>query len=124
MNRDRLLQLADHLDYNVNDTNWDYSTLISPCGTAGCALGHCPEIWPDYWQLHLNSYSAYQLAGSHFSIEISASKFFNISMEDVDMLFFQGSHMRLSKDVIVARIRDYVASQDDLTLMGHLVNEY
>ena len=60
MRKDRLLQLAEHLEtgklgheyfdfsaYNYNHN--PYEVVTGECGTAGCALGECPIIWPEDW---------------------------------------------------------------------------
>ncbi|MDE1971063.1 MAG: hypothetical protein KGI50_05845 [Patescibacteria group bacterium] len=43
---ERLTQLADHLD-NIPFEEWDFTTPINACGTAGCALYQFPKLWPE-----------------------------------------------------------------------------
>lgn len=52
--RERLLILAEHLE--KGKLGHDQFSLmvfdrITPCGTAGCAIGECPTIWPDHWDM-------------------------------------------------------------------------
>jgi hypothetical protein len=50
MNTDRLLTLCNHIA-NIPKELWDFDdfvTKITETGqVCGCALGHCPEIWPN-----------------------------------------------------------------------------
>jgi hypothetical protein len=62
MNKERLLKLAEHLEagkfgvdgtkkfyfscYNLVPRNWEKKNV---CGTAGCAIGECPVVFPDDW---------------------------------------------------------------------------
>ena len=55
MNKEGLLLLADHLDYGkLGHEKFDfrqYNNVVGPkCGTAGCAIGECPIVWPYYWE--------------------------------------------------------------------------
>lgn len=49
---DRLAKLAEHLEKGqLAHEHFDFSvfndTNSSECGSAGCAIGECPAIWPD-----------------------------------------------------------------------------
>ncbi len=54
MNLERLHILYDHLMYGkLGHKKFDFrqfnSDTENKCGTAGCAIGECPVIWPEDW---------------------------------------------------------------------------
>jgi hypothetical protein len=55
MNTERLQKLAEHLLHGtLGHERFDfgiYNDAKAPiCGTAGCAIGECPIIFPQYWE--------------------------------------------------------------------------
>lgn len=55
MNKKRLLKLADHLEKGkLGHKRFDfsqYNNVLKPeCGTAGCAIGECPIVFPSNWK--------------------------------------------------------------------------
>ena len=49
---ERLCVLKQYI-LDLDPKLWYFNTFVkevNDCGTVGCALGHCPNIWPDYWQ--------------------------------------------------------------------------
>ena len=59
--RGRLMKLANHLLHGkLGHKKWDFSVLNNGgetydkkgCGTAGCALGECPFVFPRHWKFH------------------------------------------------------------------------
>lgn len=53
MQTERLQKLADHLRGPLAASRFDFTRLwrVTDCGTAGCALGELPDIWPEDWHL-------------------------------------------------------------------------
>ncbi len=52
----RLEKVANHLIHNMlGQDKWDFSEIhkISSCGTAGCAMGELPVIFPKLWKYDL-----------------------------------------------------------------------
>ncbi len=61
MHRERLLKLAEHLEHG--ELGHDYfdiqsfnegSSAKKPCGSAGCAIGECPIVFPHDWVFRLS----------------------------------------------------------------------
>ncbi len=55
MNKERLIQMAEHLESGkLGHEVFDFSTVndifLPKCGTAGCAIGELPIIWPNNWK--------------------------------------------------------------------------
>lgn len=131
MYRDRLLALAEHLEYGTLGIGWNFTTLITDCGTAGCALGHCPDLWPRDWKTvkdklgrHILTFTGNcDIETGNCDIETGASEFFGINADDVNTLFFRNSWRNVPKLDIVKRIRSYVTQQDELRLMEHVTND-
>lgn len=58
MNKERLLQLAEHLEHGklghkVFDFSQYNNSIENTCGTMGCAIGECPIIWPNDWKFSI-----------------------------------------------------------------------
>jgi hypothetical protein len=54
LHRKRLEKLATHLEKGkLGHDKFDFSALhdVTSCGTAGCALGECPTVFPRQWKL-------------------------------------------------------------------------
>jgi hypothetical protein len=68
----------------------DYEPVGAPrCGTAGCAIGECPILFPRSWKF--NSYGWPTLrAGSHSDPMDAAREFFGLSYGDAASLFLPG----------------------------------
>jgi hypothetical protein len=107
---DRLLKLATHLsrgkllhanfDFDaLNDTcdgvknvtvKCDGKTFTVPhCGTAGCAVGECPGVFPRSWQFDSAYYSPCLISSERImpSWEDDAKKFFGITYAELTHLF-------------------------------------
>ncbi len=50
MNIGRIYKLIEHLK-TVPPERWAFNRVITPCGTAGCAVGQFPHLWPEDWQI-------------------------------------------------------------------------
>lgn len=81
MNKARLLQLAAHLRQEKLPIEWDFDTVMTKCGTAGCALGNCVFLWPDKWNPIL------QRPWLVDTVFAEAQYWFGISEEQSDALF-------------------------------------
>lgn len=88
-NTERLIKLADHLlngklGHEVFDFG-RYNDVLEPkCGTAGCAIGECPIVWPIDWHFDYMGtphYLTYEFAS------IGAQQFFDISHSQYEHLF-------------------------------------
>lgn len=89
---DRLEKLAAHLEagcpgghevFNFRSFNMSY-TERAACGTAGCAAGECPIVWPKDWKFEGNS--VYLAAGSCCT-ECDLRAWFGVSREQCSYLF-------------------------------------
>ena len=122
MRTDRLLKLADFLENVVPDDqfNIDHWTSVKPkgdhltvgCGTAGCAIGWCPTIWPDDWEL--SSVGSPCLRGHRDWgwAEESIKDFFGLTGQKIDHLFYRESYAvpEVTRHDVAARIRETVAN--------------
>lgn len=63
MNIQRLHELYCHLKYgDLAHEKFDFTTFsrnatVNQCGSAGCAIGECPDIWPNDWKWNLGGYN-------------------------------------------------------------------
>ncbi len=86
---ERLLKLATHLEsgklgHEVFDFS-EYNNVCKPiCGTAGCAIGECPIVFPDEWKFSLSGLPLFNDYGPRGG----AKSFFEINDEEADCLFF------------------------------------
>lgn len=91
----RLIQLAEHLEsgklahgsFDFAQYNYFTSDYAEPnmCGTAGCALGECPAIWPEEWEWWYNNVG---LAKSQAKGIWAAIEWFGISAGAAQHLFY------------------------------------
>lgn len=96
---DRLEELAEHLEKGVlSHERFDISTFRDECGTAGCALGECPTLWPEDWKwIKLNNtyfpvlqrYSSSPFVGTAYS----AYEWFGIDAFMFSHLFYRVSQI-------------------------------
>ena len=108
MRADRLLRLADYLEKNVPNKNFDYKIFLrtgTECGTIGCSWGWCPNVFPEVnWVVKDDRYGAtlVYLAGkreagfgsleySDQDSRYSIMQFFDIKMGDAEYLFYNQS---------------------------------
>jgi hypothetical protein len=86
---DLLRELALHLVSNKRGhKKFDFSTInndINICGSAGCALGELPILYPNDWIF--KNEVVYLIKDSNYSSFSDASKFFNI-YESLSMHLF------------------------------------
>lgn len=90
MNATRLLKLARHLEKGkLGHEKFDFSTINGSrsdggCGTAGCAMGEFPVVWPKDWQW--NKCGSVSLNGVDGGTR-GAVKFFGIRQDEAEHLF-------------------------------------
>lgn len=95
MNKERLLKLADHLENGeLAHKVFDYSTYnstpgeyldINVCGTAGCAIGELPAVWPGVFVWYG---STILKIGNHYSSTGgSARSWFDLNNHEYEFLF-------------------------------------
>ena len=104
----RLLQLADHLEHGklghakFDFQEWHRGGSAGQCGSAGCALGECPFIWPDRWCFD-GDFPALQ-DGRSFGPLIAAGRWFEIDEDEAVHLFIPARQKpRLFGGVILSR---------------------
>jgi len=93
--RKRLEKLALHLEkgklgherFDFNTVHKNHSHKKGFCGTAGCAMGECPVVFPRHWE-----FLEYDVAikGQPHSGFYSGAKFFGLSAEEHNHLFMPG----------------------------------
>lgn len=91
MRADRLLKLAEHLrNGKLGHKKFDiteFNNADGPrCGTAGCAIGECPVIFPREWKWSKHGYPALRRGGMCYGFD-AAAEFFEISGVAVPVLF-------------------------------------
>ena len=90
MNVERLEKLAEHLESGqLGHEVFDFSTYNNSgepsCGTAGCALGECPIIWPNKWRFDRDGAPIIKSKPFPHS---SATVFFKIDSDEAGHLFY------------------------------------
>lgn len=88
----RLVQLAEHLEHGrLGHEKFDFSTYNdtneNACGTAGCALGECPILFPSEWHFY-NYGTPLLIDGQLCYCTESAIRFFDISRREAQHLFY------------------------------------
>lgn len=127
MHAERLLKLAQHLETGKlghDRFDFNYYNAKFNCGTAGCAIGECPTVFPDDWILSGADLPIYREArydcGLHGTVCESGMAFFEISRLVYEHLFiplgqragqFGGETLTRSatKEQVAANIRAFVA---------------
>src|SRR5687767_12693977 len=103
--RDRLEKLATHLEKGklghkkFNLEAYSLAPAGSPtCGSAGCALGECPTLFPRQWAFsnvyEFYSGGQYREPSLRAGVEcpfLSAEQFFGLRQDEVSHLFFSDS---------------------------------
>lgn len=133
--KDRLLKLAKHLETGkLGHKEFNFSTLNfgkgaeKGCGTAGCALGECPIVFPRQWsfvgqgvgEVSKPCLKKFKSEGSSF---LSAVEFFDIDEDEADHLFQPGTQYpnvwggkelnhHATRKQVAANIRAFVARKE------------
>ena len=94
---DRLETLAQHLETGVlGHEEFDFSDYNTGplnevgCGTAGCAIGECPIIWPGEWAFCYNLPLMKGLEPRISNVVLSTTTWFGITEEMDNHLFYAG----------------------------------
>lgn len=96
LQRKRFEKLIKHLEVGeLGVDKFDYSALYleTNCGTCGCALGECPTVFPEQWELGpLNGTRRDPTLQQNGTItEHDAAKFFGLISQEVEAVFFGNS---------------------------------
>lgn len=118
MRRDLLLALADHLEKNVPETHFDLGPWrmnnpdVVVCGTAGCAIGHAPNV-PEIKAMEFKCNSVPEINLGHkkeYSWD-AVTYLFGIDMQTAYALFSEGAYEFHQRDAtpkdVAKRIRRY-----------------
>jgi len=124
VNAKRLLKLADHLDHGkLGHRQFDMDTWNSGyidsrgCGTAGCAIGECPIVWPKLWRFQRLGPGAIPMIRTadvlrSGSAESSGQQFFDLRFHDFCHLFFSSHYPEFNYNPtskqVARRIRTFV----------------
>ncbi len=132
MHKERLLKLADHLEYGkIGHAKFDFSVLNSDetrlpmrgkCGTLGCAIGECPIAFPEDWGFFETGIRIFNNpAADEWR---SVTEFFQITQYAAQHLFmpfdqdvekYGGEHLgdNATKEKVAANIRVFVKKMED-----------
>ena len=126
MRSDRLLELAAHLKsdrrgHKVFDFNCFSVGVRDPerhgCGSAGCAFGELPVVWPDEWEfgepwhpnmpecdygVRLKSETSFDANSS--SARLGACEWFDLTKDEVHALFYPGLELSEISPIEVLRV--------------------
>ena len=120
---DKLIQLADFLETEVEDSRFDMFHWASEgfsqyrCNTAACALGWATVIWPDELKISDDNSIYYRpdLSSKYADWDFDAgAAFFNIMRLEARDLFDPTAYpapKAVTKAEVVKRIRDFVNKQ-------------
>lgn len=114
MNKERLLKLADHLEFGTlghrvfNFSRLNEGTVINKdtlCKTNGCAIGECPIVFPEDWEFRqlgesigeyietVPSLKSYSKDNTTTSPSFrSAELFFDINEKESEILFIPSNY--------------------------------
>lgn len=131
----RLLKLADYLENNVKDERFDLEVIAitetcelpsqTSCGTAACAIGHMPQIFPrlcKYSEIDLELCKDEYGPGNPYWLEVEgkgelsnlndfklAEELFGINEYEALYLFMPDSYnIRKGRKTVAKRIRKFV----------------
>jgi hypothetical protein len=124
MNKQRLLQIADHLesgkllhknfDFTVINANLfegakltNVDDIAHPCGTNGCAIGELPAIWPEDWTWISNSYGKIipRNTSEKAALWKDVENWFDIDTAESSILFIPHDPNDYLPKVVIAGIR-------------------
>jgi hypothetical protein len=117
MNKERLLKLADHLEFGkLGHEKFNFKNITTVqeignfCNTVACGIGECPIAFPDEWefkQLKTN-FAEMVTVGikkitdiTHDTPFHSARLFFDMSEDEVNILFIPISDLDESEETII-----------------------
>lgn len=122
MNAPRLLKLADHLENGkLGHETFDFSILNNTskpvCGTAGCAIGECPIVFPDEWIFDSNGDPTLKEGRTAWN---SVDEFFDVTDDESSHLFIPKYQLEKysedlgfnsTKEQVAANIRSFVSAK-------------
>lgn len=106
----RLSILADALEQDKHGHEvWDYRRVMSRsgCGTAGCAMGSLPYVFPTHWEVKYDT--PVMRDGAHFST-IAVCNFLGITEKERSELFTINAYLpvhgeSVTPQMVAAKIR-------------------
>jgi hypothetical protein len=126
MNKERLLALADHLEFgNLGHEKFDFKIFNNSngpeCGTLGCAIGECPILWPRDWCFDFEGDPVLS-EGDHMVPMECAMEWFDIRRSMAHHLFnptdqssdYGGRYLdpNATKEQVAGNIRAFVAKME------------
>ncbi|KKN40323.1 hypothetical protein LCGC14_0734800 [marine sediment metagenome] len=120
MRSDRLLELAAHLKSDRRGHKFFDFTLFSAgqrdpkrheCGTAGCAFGELPVVWPEAWEFgqargafNSNLYSVrlkshQRIFADSISARKGACEWFDLSENEIHALFYANRELLVDSPI-------------------------
>lgn len=99
--KQRLLQLAEHLKHGkLAHDRFDFGTIhsVENCGSAGCALGELPTLWPESFFIRPNVGDVRLMPGGQ-----TIPEFFGITGRDFIDLFFPGHILSWCNNTLLPR---------------------
>lgn len=115
--RERLEKLADHLESGKLGHDqfffgtWHNDRDYAFCGTAGCAVGELPFLFPDDWGID-GKYPILRVAPD-LAPEDAAMSFFDLGVDEVEHLFIpelQDTDVYGGEFLLVSATKEQVAS--------------
>ena len=125
-----LVKLYHHIKDNVSDDLWNFNYWckdVNECGTVGCALGHCPEIFPSHFKIDRSAdYGGYDNKNKFLHVLIEhcnrwsnhgsdilkvAASFFEVPVGDVVDIFTREGYASLSgvsKEMFLNKLAAYI----------------
>lgn len=93
LHKDRLLKLAEHLEIGKRGhKKFDFSLLTdavgSTCGTAGCAMGELPVLFPRSWKFENGTIKLKKGTTIFYSTDVQT--FFGLETNEENHLFYPG----------------------------------
>lgn len=87
----RLKKLSAHLKRDklgLDEFAFDVFRTMTSCGTAGCAVGECPFVFPGDWKFDKDCFSSPRVRGVRSTHPFdSAKKFFRLNTDECLHLF-------------------------------------
>lgn len=125
---DRLRQLAEHLETGtLGHETFDFSQYNNveknKCGTAGCAIGECPILWPKSWRFdsiglpylkERKEFDPYRSGMEWFGID--SSEYCHLFLPEEQMTWeFGGKHLNdnATRYEVAANIRAFIGRMED-----------
>jgi hypothetical protein len=119
-NKNRLLELATHLESGQLGATFNFGVFYQPlpCGAMACALGECLTVWPYQWGLNGNLPT---LKGTRLLSPLQAAReWFELDIEQARYLFLpsdpatgnnSGMPATATRERVARHIRNFAEQQ-------------